>query len=171
MPRFDRWVSNAMSLCAGDRLLRPKQIHKPDGILPIGRSKFYELIQLPDFPPAIRFLDGTRMWSEMEIWRWVTENCNKFGGAQLADSLSLACRQKMAVDANANAAWRRMEALADEMVKRKMDIQEFAALRCDTGDQPFEYLTRAKLKKSYAYETLERGLRRVIKKRARREMP
>ena len=49
-----------------DRLLRVRDIIKPNGILPICRSSFYNLIRAGVVPPGIR-LGRTRLWKQSEI--------------------------------------------------------------------------------------------------------
>lgn len=49
------------------RLLRTRQIVKPDGILPICRSTFYHWIKSGIVSPGIRLGPRTRVWKESEI--------------------------------------------------------------------------------------------------------
>lgn len=49
------------------RLLRVRQIVKPDGILPICRSTFYHMVAKRLISPGIRLGPRTRVWKESEI--------------------------------------------------------------------------------------------------------
>jgi len=49
------------------RLLRVRQIVKPDGMLPICRSTFYHMVAKRLISPGIRLGPRTRVWKESEI--------------------------------------------------------------------------------------------------------
>jgi predicted DNA-binding transcriptional regulator AlpA len=49
------------------RLLRVRQIVKPDGMLPICRSTFYHLVAKGLISPGILLGPRTRVWKETEI--------------------------------------------------------------------------------------------------------
>lgn len=49
------------------RLLRVRQIVKPDGMLPICRSTFYQMVAKRIISPGIRLGTRTRVWRESEI--------------------------------------------------------------------------------------------------------
>jgi len=49
------------------RLLRVRQIVKPDGMLPICRSTFYQMVNRGLVSEGIRLGARTRVWKESEI--------------------------------------------------------------------------------------------------------
>lgn len=51
----------------GLRLLRVRQIVRPDGILPVCRSTFYHMVAKGLISPGIRLGPRTRVWRETEI--------------------------------------------------------------------------------------------------------
>lgn len=60
-------------LNAGDRLLRLKQIIKPDGPLPIGRTNWLQGVQEGRFPQPIRLGKKTVCWRESDILKLMRE--------------------------------------------------------------------------------------------------
>lgn len=62
------------------RLLRMRQIVKPDGVLPICRSSFYNLIRRGIVSPGIRLGARTRVWKSSEIVNLINSLEGKAGG-------------------------------------------------------------------------------------------
>lgn len=61
------------------RLLRVRQIVKPDGLLPICRSSFYNLVRKGTLSPGIRF-GRSRFWRASEITSLINSLDGKVGG-------------------------------------------------------------------------------------------
>ncbi len=50
-----------------DRYLRAQQIHAPDGLLPISRSKFFQLVREQQIAPPIKLSPRISAWRESDI--------------------------------------------------------------------------------------------------------
>lgn len=145
------------------RFLRAKDIHRPNGILPISRSLFYLLISKGEFPKGRRIAPNVVVWAEEDVIAWVLERGDQFAGVARAGVLDLSTRQQMGTAANRSLAKQRWIKLADEFGRSGMSLKDFAEERCDTGERPFTYLTRGRITRSYPFETIMRELSKILR--------
>ena len=54
-----------------DRYFRAQQIHAPDGLLPISRSKFFQLVREGHFAPPIKLAPRISAWRESDIQAFI----------------------------------------------------------------------------------------------------
>jgi|CXWL01.1.fsa_nt_gi predicted DNA-binding transcriptional regulator AlpA len=142
---------------------RAKQIHKPHGVLPISRSKFYAMVNAGEFPAGTRWSEGVVVWERQVVLDWAQKN-QWLGDAGIPDLRDRSARARLGTAVNSRGAAKRWEMLFREWQAGGETLPKFADRRCEEGPQPFTYPT-VNGSKGYSHETIIKQLGRLLRER------